>query len=59
MKEERYNKMVSEISLAIYKNSNNIDSEIIHQICEILKKNRPDKSKRFAEIKFLKDCGLV
>ena len=59
MKEERYNKMVSEISIAIYKNSNNITSEIAHQICEILKDNRPNKSKRFAEIKFLKDCGLV
>jgi hypothetical protein len=59
MKEERYNKMVSEISMAIYSNSNNITSDIAHKICEILKENRPDKSKRFAEIKFLKECGLV
>ena len=58
-KEERYERMIEDISLALFKNSNHIDSEIIHQISEILKNNRPNKSKKFAEIRFLKDCGLV
>ena len=57
-KEEKYTKMVDDIALALSRNSR-VDSETIYKIAEALQEGRPNKSKRFAFVGFLKDCGLV
>jgi hypothetical protein len=56
--EEKYERLVNDLALSLSR-YNSRTSDIVHQISEILENNRPNKSKRFAKVRFLKDCGLV
>jgi hypothetical protein len=57
-KEERYQLMVEKIAFAISRNPK-VDSDLVHKIGQLLEESRPNKSKRFAQVRFLKSCGLV
>jgi hypothetical protein len=57
-KEERYQIMVEKIAQAISQNSR-VESDLVHKIGALLEESRPNKSKRFAQMRFLKSCGLV
>lgn len=57
-KEERYQSMVEKIAEAISRNPK-VESNLVHEIGKLLEESRPNKSKRFAQVRFLKSCGLV
>ena len=57
-KEERYEIMVEKIAHAISSNPK-VESDLVHKIGQLLEEARPNKKKRFAQVRFLKSCGLV
>jgi hypothetical protein len=56
MNQDKYQTMVEKIADSL--RHAGADTELIYKISESLKEHRPDKSKRFAEVRFLESCGL-
>lgn len=55
--EMTYQLMVERIADAIDRYQK-VDADLIHKIGALLEEGRPNKSKRFAMIRFLESCGL-